>query len=259
LPRHGAPADSVQVRPRLLLIALVVPLLAACTGADAVEAQQLLLQAQDAQKSVKSETFTANLTVEAQGQSFAVKVTGGGYAKGAHAGDMYLDLSLTGSSALGLPASSFRVVKRGPSVSMRMGSQKFSFPAGRLNGTATTGASTTNPLAGFDITEYVKDVKVDGGQVLNGKAVTKVTGVLDTSSLVGDLAKLGSSFGKGTEVPKLDGQIGDTRVIGYIDDSTHLLIAALAEVTAQGKGMDAKVHLEYGLTSVNKPVHIPSS
>ena len=244
-----------MLRRSLLCVLAVVPLLAGCTGAEALEAQHLLEQSQQAQANLSSQTFTANVTVEAKGQAFALKVTGGGYSKGAHAGDMFVDLSLTGAAALALPASTFRVVKRGSSVSMRMGTQRFTLPATQALGAA--GASNTNPLSSFDIAKYVKDVKVEGGQVLNGKPVTKITGVLDTSSLVGDLGKLSSLAQRGGDVPKLDGSIGDTRVVGFIDDSSHLLIAALAEVTAHGDGLDAKVKLEYGLTSVNKRVQIP--
>jgi hypothetical protein len=245
---------TVRWRPVLCVLA-VLPVLAGCSGADALEAQQLLQQAQQAQQGLTSETFTAKLMVEAQGQSFAVKLTGGGYSKGPHAGDMFIDMSLNGSTPLPLPATSFRIVKRGTTMSMRFGDQRLTLPATQALG--ASGAAKANPLAGFDIARYVKDVKVDGGQTLNGKLVTKISGVLDTASLMEDVAKLGSlAQGK---VPSLDGQIGDTRVIAYIDDTTHLVVAALADVTAQGDGMNAKLHLDYGLTSVNKRVQIPAA
>jgi hypothetical protein len=256
LPIAAARPISGPMRLRLAFSVLVaVPVIAGCSGAEAVEAQQLLQQAQQAQQNLKSETFTAKLTIDAQGQSFAVKLTGGGYSKGAHAGDMFIDLSLNGSTPLPLPATSFRIVKRGTTMSMRFGDQRLTLPATQALG--ASGAAKANPLAGFDIARYVKDVKVEGGQTLNGKLVTKISGVLDTASLVQDVAKLGSlAQGK---VPSLDGQIGDTRVVAYIDDTTHLVVAALADVTAHGDGMNARVHLDYGLTSVNKRVAIPAA
>jgi hypothetical protein len=244
----------VRWRPLLAVLA-AVPVLSGCNGAEALEAQELLQRAQQAQQNLASETFTANLTIEAEGEKFSVKVRGGGYSKGAHAGDMYVDISLTGPVALPLPASSFRVVKRGALVSLRMGAQKFTLPATQALGGAS---SKSNPLASFDIAKYVTDVKVEGGQVLNGKAVTKITGVLDTDALIGDVAKLGAMT-RGAAMLSLDGKIGDTRVVAYIDDVSHLVLAALADVTAQGGGMDAKVHLQYGLTSVNARVPIPAA
>lgn len=239
----------------LLCVLVAFPVLAGCSGADAMEAQQLLQQSQQAQQALTSETFTARLTIAAQGQSFAVKLTGGGYSKGPHAGDMFIDMALTGSMQLPLPATSLRVVKHGTTMSMRFGDQRLTLPATQALG--ASGAARTNPLAGFDIARYVKDVKVEGGQTLNGNPVTKVSGVLDTASLVQDVAKLGS-LAQG-RVPSLDGKIGDTRVVAYIDDATHLMVAALADVTAQGDGMNAKLHLDYGLTSVNKRVAIPAA
>ena len=234
----------------------VLPVLAGCSGAEALEAQQLLQQAQQAQQSLTSETFTAKLTIEAEGQSFAVKLTGGGYSKGRHAGDMFIDMSMTGSMPLPVPATTLRVVKRGTTMSMRFGDQRFTLPATQALG--ASGTAKANPLAGFDIARYVKDVKVEGGQTLDGKLVTKLSGVLDTASLIGDVAKL-SALAQGASVPSLDGKVGDTRVIAFVDDTTHLMVAALADVTAHGDGMDAKIHLDFGLTSVNKRVHIPAA
>jgi hypothetical protein len=48
-------------------------------------------------------------------------------------------------------------------------------------------------------------------------------------------------------------------VVAYIDDTTHLVVAALADVNAHGDGMNARIHLDYGLTSINKRVSIPAA
>jgi hypothetical protein len=245
----------VRWRP-LLAVCAAVPVLAGCSGAQGLQAEQLLQQAQQAQKDLASETFTANLRIESNGQTFSAKVVGGGYSNGPRAGDMYVEVSLNGPMTLSLPASRLRVVKRGGLVSLRMGSEKFTFSASETLGGAT--ATKSDPLSSFDIAKYVKDVKVAGGQVLHGKSVTKITGVLDTEALIGDVAKFGS-LTRGVAIPDLDGQVSDTRVVAYVDDVSHLVLAALVDVTAHGDGSAAKLHLEYGLTSVNARVPIPAT
>lgn len=234
----------------LLAAVAVVPVLAACSGAQALQAQDLLQQANAAQQNLSSMTFTANLRVEANGQSFGMKLTGGGYAKGPHAGDVFVDLDMSQIPSLPFAGGHMVFAKRGSRMSMRIGNQTMALPA-------TSSASTrANPLAAFDIARYVKDVKVRGGQMLNGKPVTKIVGVLDTAALLEQAAALQGYAGQ--SLPDLDGKLSDTRVVGFVDDTTHLLVAALADVSVRSDGFAAKLHMDYGLTSVNKPVAIPT-
>jgi hypothetical protein len=256
MPRERTDADPSYVRHLRFLVAFIaaLPLLTACSGADAQRAQQLMQQAQEAQKNVSSLTFAANLRIEAKGQTFGAKVTGGGYAKGRQAGDFFVDLDLSQVPNLPLASGHFRVVKRGSAMSVRLGDQPLTFPM------PSTSSSTLNPVASFDIARYVKDVKVQGGQVVHGKPVTKIVGVLDTASLLQDYGKLdGYTQRTGQAIPSLDGHVGDTRIVAFVDDSTHLIVAALADVSAHGDGISVKLHFDYGLTSVNRPVAIPAA
>ncbi|MHB8642028.1 MAG: hypothetical protein ACYDA3_03970 [Gaiellaceae bacterium] len=104
----------------------------------------------------------------------------------------------------------------------------------------------------------MKDVRVDGGQVLNGQPVTKITGVLDTAALVQGLASLGGASSV-VGLPSLDGHVGDTRVVVYVDDQTHLLVAALADCSLHGSGTAVSMHLDVAVTGVNQPVALPTT
>jgi hypothetical protein len=229
----------------ILLLLAALPLLAGCSGADAGRAQLLLRQAQDAQKSVSSESFSAHVTVAASGQNVEIALSGGGYLKGSHAGDMIVDVKV--SAPIALPYDTIRVAKVGPSAWMEMNGKRTDFPASA--GTTTTSAT----LGALDFTRYVKDVKVQGGQVLSGKPVTKIVGILDTTSLLQGIAKLGS-FAGGSPVPNVEGKVGDTRVVIFVDDATHLLVAALADLAFKSATGDVKLHLDLAITGVDRPV-----
>jgi hypothetical protein len=239
-------ADPCRVRLRLILPFLVaLPLFAGCSGADAARAQLLLQQAQDAQKAVSSESFSAHVTVTADGQTVNVGLSGGGYLKGNRAGDMVVDVKV--SAPIALPYDSVRVAKVGRTAWMEMNGKRTDFPASA--GTATS----TNALGALDFTRYVKDVKVQGGQVLGGKPVTKIVGVLDTASLLQGIAKLGS-FAGGSPVPNAEGKVGDTRVVIFVDDTTHLIVAALADLAFTGATGAVKMHLDLAISGVGSPV-----
>jgi len=234
----------------ILSFVAVLPLLAGCSGADAGRAQALLQQAQDAQKAVSSESFNAHLTVAANGQNVEVALSGGGYLKGDRAGDMIVDVKV--SAPIALPYNTVRVAKVGGNAWMEMNGKRTDFPA-------SAGTTQSNTLGALDFTRYVKDVKVQGGQVLGGKPVTKIVGILDTTSLLQGIAKLGSIAG-GSPVPQLEGKVGDTRVVIFVDDATHLLVAALADLAFKGATGDVKMHLDLAVSGVDQPVAaLPSS
>lgn len=239
----------------LVVLVVSVPLLAACSGADALKAEQLLQAANAAQSTISSETFSAHLTVDAKGQQMSLVLSGGGYAKGPQAGDMYMEMKISAPSlGAALPFDSIEIAKVGSSAWMTMGGKRVDLPAATLAG--ATGSS--DPLGAFDITKYVKDVHVDGGQVLDGKSVTKITGVLDTASLVQGLASLGGASAA-AGLPSLDGHVSDTRVVVYVDDQTHLLTAALADFSVHGGGTTVTMHLDVAVTGVNQPVALPTA
>jgi hypothetical protein len=228
-----------------LLLVLALPVVAGCSGADAGRAELLLAQAQDAQKAVSSETFAMHVTVEAKDLKGALTLNGGAYLKGARAGDMVMDVKL--SAPVALPFDTIRVAKVGPSAWMEMNGERTDLPA-------STGATMqSSALGAFDFTRYVKDVKVEGGQLLEGKHVTKIIGILDTSALLQGMAKLGNVAGS-AGLPELGGKIGDTRVVIYVDDTTHLLVAALADVTMNGGSGNVRLHLDLAISGVDRPV-----
>ena len=234
-------------------VLFAVPLLAACSGRDALQAEQLLQQAQQAQQSLSSETLSAHVVVQAKGQQVSIALTGGGYMKGEHAGDF--SMSMTLSAPVALPFSSMQVAHVGSSTWMDVGGKRVSLPSSST-GTGATGSG--NLLQSFDLTRYVKDVTVDGGEVLNGKPVTKITGVLDTAALLQGLSSFGSAMSS-TGLPDLGGHVSDTRVVIYIDDATHVLTAALADFSVKADGEEARMHLDVAVTGINQPVDLPTA
>jgi len=253
--REPISSTVISWRP-LAAFAVALPLLAGCSGADAVRAQQLLQQAQQAQQQASSETFSAHLNVTMHGQAMQLELSGGGYMKGSQAGDMYMDMHL--SAPVAMPFSTVRVAKVGTSQWLELDGKRMALPSQSAQTGSTS--TSTSPLAAFDFTRYVKDVKVQGGQTLNGRAVTKIVGVLDTASLLSAFSKLGGlSQTTGASMPNLGGHVTDTRVVAYVDDQTHMLVAALADVSVHASGGDAKLHLDLAITSVNRPVALPSA
>jgi hypothetical protein len=236
----------------LLAVVVAVPFLAACSGKDALQAEQLLQEASTAQTTVSSETFSAHLTFATKGEQLGLTMTGGGYLKGAHAGDMVVDMSV--SSPTPLPFGKIEVAKVGGSMWLSMDGKRVTLPASSL----PTSTPSTDGLGAFDFTRYVKDVTVDGNEVLSGKTVTKITGVLDTASLVQGLAALGGA-GAAAGLPDLHGNVSDTRAVVYVDDTTHLLTAVLADFSLHGSGGSAQVHLDFAMTGVNQPVALPTA
>ena len=96
---------------------MALPLvLAACTGADAQKAQDLLDQSQVAAKSVRSEAFSMRMTMDSPANSVIVDVVGGMELKGAGAGDYYATVN---SEAGGASPFDLVMVKHGSNVQLR--------------------------------------------------------------------------------------------------------------------------------------------
>jgi len=108
----------------------------------------------------------------------------------------------------------------------------------------------------FDFTQYVKDVQVDEDATVGGEPAVKITGVLDTAGLVeGMFGQLG--LAAGGAVPNLSDSLGDTRVVIYISEVSHLPLRTLVDLTVEAAGEKVKVHLDYAIVGVNEPVRIP--
>ena len=107
------------MRRFLVLLALAVaPLaLAACTGADAKQAQDLLAQSRVAAQSVRSEAFTMKVHMDAAGQSADVDAQGGMILRGDGAGNFFVTMA-TNAPGTGSPMNVV-MVKKGRSVTMQ--------------------------------------------------------------------------------------------------------------------------------------------
>ena len=236
-----------DVRRVLVLLALAVsPLaLAACSGADAQKAQDLLAQSRAAAKSVSSESFAMKVHMDAGGKSADVDAQGGMILKGAGAGDFYATMN-TDVPGMASPMN-IVMVKRGHSMTMR-----------------TNGMSRTVPLpagmkptaaAGFDlnaITPYVKDVSVSTVDV-NGRTEDEVTGTIDGDSLLSNLPGVGKGM-----LSAFGASLGNIKVSLFIPRDTHLVETALLDMTMHIAKQSMHMSMSYAVTGVNQPVTFPS-
>ena len=232
---------------RALLIVVAAFLAAsasACSGPDAQEAQALLAESNAAFAQVRSATFTARLTVTGGPTTFSMTLNGGGYAHGKRAGDTYV--LVTGD---GLPFNEVAMIKRHGRTVMRVDGHPIPVPA--------PPASAANPLQLVDLADYVNDVHVDHGKVLESESepLAKVTAVLDTGALAeGALAQLAS----GTDGFDLSAVLGDTRVVLYLSERTHLPKRGLLDFALKVGDQKIDMHMDFAYTSYNKRVEFPS-
>jgi hypothetical protein len=229
----------VAVLATLLLAALGV---AGCAGADGQRAQELLTQSNQALAQVESFRFSGRMSMETPAGSFTFTMTGAGIQTGTPA-------SIVTMRADGIPGFPLSVVSRGDVVWTKMGDGAWvrsAAPAGQATG-----------LEQFDFTPYVKDVEVEEGQQVAGEPAVKLTGVLDTSAMVeGMLGQFGPLMGGGDVSQVLDG-LGDTRVVLYVSEQSHLPLHTLVDMTIEAGGQEAEMHLDFAITDVNQPVKIP--
>jgi hypothetical protein len=225
----------------LLCLTVLAATASGCSGADAVEAQALLTQADTAFTQVKSTTFTARLTMTAGSQEFGMTMRGGGYVNGKHAGDYYLV-----ATAENLPFNELAVTKESGHVSMMLDGSPVA------NVSAPSGGDR-NPLQVADLSEYVKDVKVEHGRIIDGQSMVKITGVIDTAGLakglLGDVAS-----GSGID---LSDALNDTRVVVYLSEATHLPLRGLIDMSIELDGEKVEMHLDFAYTSYNERVEFP--
>ena len=227
----------------LVALAALPLVLAACTGADAQKAQDLLTQSQVAAKSVRSEGFTMRMTMDSGASSVVVDVLGGMVLKGAGAGDYYATVNggLSGASPMNLV-----MVKRGSVVQLRLNGETHAV-------TLPTGVKPA-AAAGFDlnaITPYVKDVEVSTINV-NGRAEDDVTGTIDGNALLQNLPGVSTGL-----LSKLGGSLSDIKVSLFIPQDSHLVETALIDMTMHVAKQSLHMNLSYAVTSVNQPLTFP--
>jgi hypothetical protein len=226
----------------LLLVTAVAAVATGCSGADAQEAQTLLAESNAAFAQVRSATFTARLTMTGGPQEFDMTMSGGGYSKGRHAGDFYVV-----ATSDTLPFRELTAVTRSGRMSMT------------LDGTTVGGVPVppqeTNPIELVDLQEYVKDVTVEHGKLIDGESMAKISGVIDTAALTkGALAGLTGAGDSGIDFSKA---LGDTRVVLYLSESTHLPMRGLVDVPIEVAGQKIEMHLDFAYTSYNTKVEFP--
>lgn len=212
-----------------------------CSGADATEAQALLAESDAAFAQVRSATFRAHLTMTGGPQDLSMTMTGGGYVRGKRAGDFHMV-----ATAENLPFGELALTSKAGRVSVTLdGSPIASVPS--------PPAQDENPLAVAEFSQYVKDVQVEHGKLIDGRPMAKVSGTIDTAGLaqglLGDVA--------GGSALDLSDSLGDTRVVLYLSEATHLPMRCLIDMGLHTAGEKVEMHLDFAYTSYDKRVEFP--
>jgi hypothetical protein len=231
-----------------VLLSSAAAVASGCSGVDAQKAQTILNQSTTAMADVESVSFSMRMWTEGApgGADFTVLMHGGGYEKGKHAGEAYM--TMTSDDVPG-PGSMTVVIRRNVLYVKAGGTwSRVPAPAGQ------TGA---DPMAGFDLTRYVTDVRVEEGVVLEGEPMDRITGVIDTSSAIDGL--LGTLGGTGVGgLGAASDVLGDIRAVLYVSETTHLPMRTLVDMPMRIAGAKIVMHMDIAITGVNKPVDIPS-
>lgn len=227
----------------LLLLTATAVVAGGCSGADAREAQTLLVESNAAFAQVRSATFTARMSLTGGPEELSMTMSGGGYAHGRRAGDFYM---LATSDNIGF--RDLVMVSRSGRVSMSVDGH----PLGEVPLPTPT---ASNPIQLVDFAEYVKDVDVEHGKLIDGELMTKLTGVIDTAGLAkGALAGITGAGGDGLDLSK---SLGDTRVVLYLSEATHLPMRGLVDVPMEVAGQKIAMHLDFAYTSYDQKVEFP--
>ena len=228
-------------RAALLFLVVLAALPLGCAGAEGQRAQELLAQSDQALAQVKSFRFAGRLWMETPVGNFTFVMHGGGNpAKG---GSSFV--SMLAPEVPQFPEVT--VVTRGTRAWVKAGRgwQRMTIPAGQPSG-----------IEQFDFTPYVKNVKVEDGATVGDEAAVKITGVLDTAGLVqGVFGQLGTA--SGGAMPVLSAGLGDTRVVIYISEVSHLPLRTLVDMKVEAAGEKVNMHLDFAITNVNEPVKVP--
>lgn len=228
----------------IVVTAVSAVALAGCSGADAQRAQELLQQSDQALAGVESFTFAGRLWLEGpDGLNATLVMSGGGNTK--DGGSSFFTMSAEGLA--GFPPVT--VVTRGQTLWTRAAGEwtKTTLPAGQATG-----------LEQFDLSAYVTDVAVAEGPVIEGEPTAKITGVIDTDGLMeGMLAQLGGLSGGDASLPDLSGNFGDTRVVLYLSETTHLPLRGLVDLSIEAAGKRVEMHMDFALSGFDEPVKIP--
>jgi hypothetical protein len=241
-------ADLGVMIVRLVTILATGLLLTGCDTEEGLRAQELLLQAQEAQAALASSTFDGSVAISLDGMDMRMLFDG------ATSGDGEWFALRTSGVPNGADVA-MEVLVRGKRVWTKTdGRWRASpLPAGaRANGTMS--ADAFHQLAG-----YVTAVRVTEHQLIAGKQVTTIAGEIDTEAMIEAAAAFGSlGQGEGLDLSKLGLEVGDIHAVLTLDERTHLLESAYITFTMSAEGKRADVDVRFRLTSANEPVELPS-
>jgi len=226
----------------LLFLAALPLVAAACTGADAQKAQELLAQSVAAGQTIHSEGFSMHMALVEDGETVAVDADGGMFLRGARGGDFYATVA---TAVPGVAPVNIVMVKHGPSIRVR---------AGGVTRTVPLPAGAKPTTAGFDLnalTPYVKDVEVSS-LVVKGRSEDEVTGTIDGQALITSLPGVSAGM-----LSSLGASLGDIKVSLFIPRDSHLIETALLDTTMHAGKHDLHLNMSYAVTSVNKPLSFP--
>jgi hypothetical protein len=228
---------------------------AGCSGAEGQRAQQLLEQAQAAERNVRSATFDVEVNATFDGQKVGMSLRGGGYTKGARAGDMFIEAKASGA----LGGFDFGVISQGDQAYLNMNGTWRRMPRPASMTVQTSG--DLGSAAFLQLARYVKKVNVLEHQLFNGEPTSTISGTVDTAGLVAAMAKLnGVTELAGDSAPDLSqlaDHLGDTRATILISERTHLVAGAVVSLSLEAQGKKVDLQLIYRLSDVNKPVQFP--
>jgi hypothetical protein len=224
----------------VLAAASLVPL-TGCVGVEGKQAQDILAQTDEAMAQAESFRFAGRLTLETSVGDFGLVMRGAASKEDGGASVV----TVSSDDVPGFPEVT--VVTRGQDAWMKAGGswQHVQVPAGQATG-----------MDQFDFVPYIKDVDVDGGQQVGGEPAVKITGVLDTAGLVnGFLGQLGTV--PGGALPDISDGLGDTRVVLYVSETSHLPLRTLVDMSFEQAGESVEMHFDFAITNVDEPVAIP--
>jgi hypothetical protein len=230
-----------------------VLLLSGCAGEEGRRAQELLQQAEQAQKALRSATFEGSVGFDLDGQAVELRFDGAASPEG----------QAFSMRATGLPEAAgmeMRMVLRGGRAWLDDGSgwRATPLPAGATSMTGSMGAEAFQELA-----RHVRDVRVAEGQVIAGVPTTTIAGEIDTAGMLKAMTQLGSlsdatGGGLSLDLDDLGLRLGDIEAVLSIDERTRLLTAARVTLELEAQGKKLSFDLRYRLTSANEPVELPA-
>jgi hypothetical protein len=224
--------------------------LAGCSSAEGQRAQELLLQADAAQKQLTSSSFEGGVSFGLAGEQVELRFEGAGAKRRGY-------MSMRGS-APGAGEVAVDVVVRGAEIWMAIDGDWQKLPAAAA---PPVESPSLGPAAFAELARHVEDVRVTEDQVVDGRAVTIVAGEIDTAGLLASLAELGGLGDvapAGLDVDSAGSFVGDIEAVLTIDRQTQLLTSALVTLELKVPGETAELRLDYRLTSWNEPVEIPA-